>query len=93
MESQKKIRTTIDVIDVYGINAFQLTSLQRKLLFDDIPRVIAKRELRQRMAQLPLTSEKIRDLIFLATGDEEKAEDAMTSFIMNQMKSGKEQVV
>lgn len=56
----------------------------------EIPRVIARRELRTRNMKVPLDSDKLFDLILLSTGDEDQADKAKTSFIMEQMKSGEE---
>ena len=90
MVPQKKIRRCTDVIDIFGINAFALDPLQCKLLYMEIPRVMARRELRTRNMKVPLVSDKLFDLILLATGDEDQADKAKTSFIMEQMKSGEE---
>ena len=38
----------------------------------------------------PLDSDKVFNLIFLATGNEDQADKAKTDFIMEQMKSGEE---
>jgi len=56
----------------------------------DIPRVLAKRELRARNFEAPLNSEKVFELVFMSTEDEDQADKAKTDFIMEQMKSGEE---
>ena len=56
----------------------------------EIPRIIARRELRARNMKAPLDSDKVFNLIFLATGNEDQADKAKTDFIMEQMKSGEE---
>ena len=90
MVPQKKIRRYTDIIDIFGINAFELNPLQCKLLYMDIPRVLAKRELRARNFEAPLNSEKVFELVFMSTEDEDQADKAKTDFIMEQMKSGEE---
>tara|TARA_R100000808_G_C2123149_1_gene133970 strand:+ start:1024 stop:1203 length:180 start_codon:yes stop_codon:yes gene_type:complete len=56
----------------------------------DIPRVLARRELRARKLKAPLNSDQVFDLVLLSTGDEDQADKAKIDFIMEQMKSGEE---
>ncbi len=56
----------------------------------EIPRVMARRELRARSVKTPLDSDRVFNLILLATGNEDQADRAKTDFIMEQMKSGEE---
>ena len=90
MGSQKKIRRYADVIDVYGINAFELDPVTFKLLYLQIPRTIARRELRARSMEGPADANKVYELVKDATGDEDEADKARTDFMMAELKSGKD---
>ena len=54
----------------------------------EIPRIVAKRELRLRGVEMSLDEDKVYNLILSATEDEDKADKARADYIMAKIKSG-----
>lgn len=71
---------------MYGINPFELTPSQIKLLQMGIPRVLAKREMLDRNARSSMDEDRLHRLVYDIYEDEDKANKAVANFVINKAK-------
>lgn len=74
------------------MNPFQLNKFERQTLRNNLPRLLATDELRQRAIAAPLDFERVHQLVLDQTGDEAKAEKLAGEFILESSRRGTNQV-
>ena len=86
MGTKKKVRYQIDVAAAYGINPWELTPSQLHYMYLGIPKVKAQKELLIRSALSHLTENKVYNLVYAITENEDLAQKEVARHILETSK-------
>lgn len=88
---KKKFRPYTDVAEFYRFDPGGLDPLTVRVFADDITRLSAVREIRERRTRTQLTADRGRLLVYLATDDPELADSVHAKLVIQEAKNAQTQ--